>query len=129
MDSLVIREWYDSMDEKAQERLAKLLIGIQGDRTLRRFALDIGVKPGTLRKWVDRESLPTPVYLRLIAEVAGLSMDKLYAYLAGELEVGFDSIPKNKPVSPETVVEMASRWPKDEVLRAIQLLAEVAKNK
>lgn len=77
------RQWYELWTPDAIARFVSLLQKIQGEREILQFASSMDVKVGTLSLWLKAESLPTPRHLQVIANVAGLSLTELYAYLGG----------------------------------------------
>ncbi|PHK28974.1 hypothetical protein VF14_32670 [Nostoc linckia z18] len=77
-------EYLLSMDSQAKQRLAELIIEAQGNQSLRKYAMSLGVNPATLKNWIDGQGFPSPENLEKIAKATGFSgIDDLLDYLRG----------------------------------------------
>ncbi len=72
------------MDQGSRRRLAQILKGIQGDRSVREFARDLDVSLGTMQNWLDATGLPSIENLGKIAAVVGMTVQELYDAMNGE---------------------------------------------
>ena len=72
------------MDQGARVRLAAILKGVQGDRSVREFARDLNVSLGTMQNWLDATALPSIENLGKIATAARVSVQELYEAMNGE---------------------------------------------
>ena len=61
-------DWYESlMNAEYRQRLSDAVRRARGDRTMRRFAKDLGVSYPAVRSWEEGESLPGLENLEAIA--------------------------------------------------------------
>lgn len=105
------------MDEGARRRLAEILKNVQGDRSVRQFALDLGVALGTVQNWLQGAGLPSLENLEKIAVAAGISVEELFAELRGEKT-------SPAPRKAEDVLQVAMQLDDEERRRLIKLLVD-----
>lgn len=107
------------MDRFARQRLREVLKRVQGDRSVRQFAIDLDVALGTMQNWLQGTGLPSTRNLEKIARSAGMSVQELHDELVGNKNT------PPEPKSPRDVFQVAVRNLDDEGLRElIKLLVE-----
>lgn len=104
------------MDELARRRLIELLIRVQGDRSQRIFARDLGVSPGALQNWLLGR-VPSSENLERIAAVAGMSIQELFNQINGES-------PVYTPQTAQEVLEIALHLNDEQRRLLIKLLVD-----
>ncbi|MBD2364479.1 helix-turn-helix transcriptional regulator [Anabaena minutissima FACHB-250] len=106
-----------AMDGEAKKRLAQILIKVQGDRSVRQFALDLDVALGTMQNWLQGAGLPNANNLERIAAAAGMSIEELFAELRGEKI-------SPTPRKAEDILQLALHLDDEERRRLIKLLVD-----
>ena len=104
------------MDELARQRLIELLMRVQGDRSQRIFAKELGVSTGALQNWLLGR-VPSSENLEKIAAAAGMSIQELFNQINGES-------PAYSPQVAEEVLEVALQLNDEQRRRLIKLLVD-----
>lgn len=110
--------YLSEMDDEARKRLARILTKVQGDRSVRQFAFDLGVALGTMQNWLQGSGLPSAKNLEKIATAAGMTVEELFDELNGKRTVF-------EPKRAEDVLQIALRLTDEERRRLIKLLVDV----
>lgn len=105
------------MDAAAKKRLANLIGDLQGRRSLRVFAQDLGVSLKTVQNWLEGGTLPSTKNLQKIAIAANMNVEELYTYLNGQQI-------KYVPKVAEDVLRLALQLDKEQRRRLIKLLVD-----
>ncbi|WP_204151902.1 helix-turn-helix domain-containing protein [Leptolyngbya sp. CCY15150] len=106
-----------------RSRLSETVARLRGDRSIRRFAKDLGVSFPAARSWEEEESFPNLKNLEKIAQLDGKTLEEFLEYLRGD-----DWIAPNEITVAEDLLGFIEHLPKSEKVRLAQLLiAEVAK--
>ncbi|MBD2437393.1 helix-turn-helix transcriptional regulator [Nostoc sp. FACHB-110] len=105
------------MDAAAKGRLTTLISDLQGQRSLRNFARDLGVSLKTVQNWLEGDNLPSTRNLQKIAIAANMNVEQLYAYLNGQQI-------KYVPKVAEDVLRLALQLNDDERRRLAKLLID-----
>ncbi len=106
-----------------RSRLSETVARLRGDRSIRRFAKDLGVSFPAARSWEEEESFPNLKNLEKIAQLDGKTLEEFLEYLRGD-----DWIAPNEITVAEDLLVFIDHLPKAEKVRLAQLLiTEVAK--
>jgi transcriptional regulator with XRE-family HTH domain len=105
------------MEVGAKQRLAQILARVQGDRSVRQFALDLDVALGTMQNWLQGAGLPNAKNLEKIAVAAGMTIEELFAELRGETKTP-------SPKKAEDVLQIALLLDNEQRRRLIKLLVD-----
>ena len=104
------------MDDAARGRLKELLLRVQGDRSQRDFAADLGVTPGALQNWL-RGRVPSSENLERIAIAAGLTIEGLYNEINGGSAVYV-------PRVAEDVLQIALQLDREQRRRLVKMIID-----
>lgn len=105
-----------AMDEAARQRLVELVKRIQGDRSQRKFASDLGVSTGALQNWLQGR-VPSSENLENLATAAGMTIEELLNEIRGET-VAYT------PRVAEDVLQIALQLDDEQRRRLIKLLVD-----
>lgn len=106
------------MDDESKRRLARILARARGDRSVRQFALDLGVALGTAQNWLQGSTFPSSRNLEKIAIATGMKIEELFKELRGE------NVDTSEPKVAENVLQIALRLNSEEQRRLIKLLVD-----
>lgn len=107
------------MDEvEAKKRLARILAKVQGDRSQRQFAIDLGVGLATVQNWLSGQTFPSGKNLEKIAVAAGVNIEELFNQIKGNEAI-------YTPKVAEDVFQLALQLDDNERRRLIKLLVDV----
>lgn len=104
------------MDEAGRRRLAELVKRLQGDRSQRKFASDLGVSPGALQNWLQGR-VPSSENLENLAIAAGMTIEELLNEIRGETTA-------YTPKVAEDVLQVALQLDNEERRRLVKLLID-----
>lgn len=107
-----------AMDSAAKKRLAQILIRVQGDRSMRQFAMDLGVSLGTVQNWLQGSGFPSADNLGKIATAAGMSIEELFNEVRGQEKTPYT------PKMAEDVLQVALLLDDEQRRRLIKLLVD-----
>lgn len=105
------------MTDDVRLKLSGILKHAQGDRTVRKFAKDMGVSHVTLASWLDCSGFPNRESLEKIAVNRGQSLDDLMSELRGH-EVDFT------PKKAEDLLSLTNHLSDAEVFRLAMMMLE-----
>lgn len=108
-------------DSEVRLKLSEILKQLQGERSARKFAKDLGVSHVTLMSWVNCEAFPKREKLEDIANYRGQTLDDLLTDLRG------DRVADISPKRAEDLLPLANNLSDSEVLRLAILLLERVK--
>ncbi|WP_414755604.1 helix-turn-helix domain-containing protein [Anabaena sp. CCY 9910] len=106
-----------AMDDGAKKRLAEMLVEVQGDRSVRQFAMDLGVALGTVQNWLQGAGFPSARNLEKIATASGTTIEELFAKLRGQEAI-------YTPKVAEDVLRIALQLNDEQRRRLIKLLVD-----
>lgn len=86
-------------------------------RSVRQFALDLGVALGTMQNWLQGSGFPSAGNLEKIATAAGMSVEDLFRELKGEKT-------SPAPKKAEDVLQIALLLDNEQRRRLIKLLVD-----
>lgn len=109
---------YLFMTDSVRLRLSDILKAAQGDRSVRKFAKELGVSHVTLGTWIDCSAFPGRESLEKIAGVLGRSLDDLLSELRG------DHVADISPNRAEDLLPLANNLSDAEAFRLATLLFE-----
>lgn len=105
------------MTDDVRSRLTNILKQAQGDRSIRKFAKDLGMSHVTVGEWISGTAFPERESLEKIAATLGLSLDDLLADLRGDRLA-------NHPEKAEDLLPLANNLSDSEAFRLATLLLD-----
>jgi hypothetical protein len=113
-----ITDSYLFMTDEVRLKLSEILKTAQGDRSVRKFAKELGVSHVTLGTWIDCSAFPERESLEKIAGVVGRSLEDLLAGIRGDLVADIS------PKKAEDLLPLTNNLSDTEAFRLATLLFE-----
>lgn len=108
------------MDEETRKRLASAIVEARGDRSMRKFAKDMGVSLQTIQNWEQGVVVPDLENLEKIAIARRQSLEEFLSEIR-QVEREFE---ETEPKVAEDLYFKVRRLPKLEMARLIKMLVD-----